>query len=128
MASTATLQRRRELLRERDGNHCWWCDVEFTDELPPTIDHLIPRSQGGIHTVDNCVLACEPCNNARGHIRHCDACGHRVVRWHAATWVERRHCFHHQCIHRIINALIGRPSALARRRALQAETSDAGER
>lgn len=31
-----------------------------------TIDHKIPRSQGGPTTKANCVPACEPCNNFRG--------------------------------------------------------------
>ncbi len=31
-----------------------------------TTDHLIPRSRGGDDSADNVVLACQPCNAARG--------------------------------------------------------------
>lgn len=31
-----------------------------------TIDHVIPRSQGGQTTKENCVPACAPCNSFRG--------------------------------------------------------------
>ena len=30
-----------------------------------TIDHVIPRAQGGESTWDNCVLACVVCNKAK---------------------------------------------------------------
>ena len=30
-----------------------------------TIDHVVPRAQGGESTWDNCVLACVACNKAK---------------------------------------------------------------
>ena len=41
----------------RDGGQCGYC-------LGPgdTIDHILPRSQGGRTSWLNCVTACEPCN------------------------------------------------------------------
>jgi len=52
---------RREVLR-RDGHTCQYCGS--TKRL--TIDHVIPRSQGGSHTWDNVVTACERCNTTKG--------------------------------------------------------------
>ena len=31
-----------------------------------TADHIIPKSEGGAHTVANCRPACAPCNTGRG--------------------------------------------------------------
>ncbi|HEY9643395.1 MAG TPA: HNH endonuclease [Coleofasciculaceae cyanobacterium] len=52
---------RRELLR-RDNHTCQYCGS--TRNL--TIDHLIPRSKGGLHTWDNVVTACGTCNSQKG--------------------------------------------------------------
>lgn len=32
-----------------------------------TIDHVIPKSKGGVTSVENCVPACQGCNNLRGN-------------------------------------------------------------
>ncbi len=51
---------RRTLFR-RDGYRCQFCGCQpGTEEL--TIDHVLPRSQGGITSWENCVLACISCN------------------------------------------------------------------
>ena len=42
----------------RDGFICQYCGRETT----LTIDHVIPRFQGGQHTWENVVAACIPCN------------------------------------------------------------------
>ena len=52
---------RREVLR-RDNHACQYCGS--TRHL--TLDHVIPRSKGGLHTWDNVVTACEPCNSRKG--------------------------------------------------------------
>lgn len=52
---------RRELLR-RDNHICQYCGA--TRNL--TIDHVIPRSKGGLHTWDNVVTACGTCNSQKG--------------------------------------------------------------
>jgi 5-methylcytosine-specific restriction endonuclease McrA len=51
---------RRELLR-RDNHVCQYCGSAKN----LTIDHIIPRSKGGLHTWDNVVTACETCNNKK---------------------------------------------------------------
>ncbi|MCU0566146.1 MAG: HNH endonuclease [Oculatellaceae cyanobacterium Prado106] len=52
---------RREVLR-RDNHSCQYCGV--TKSL--TLDHVIPRSKGGLHSWDNVVAACERCNSKKG--------------------------------------------------------------
>lgn len=44
---------------------CCYCGQRFTEQNPPTQDHVIPISQGGT-LGDGWVLACHLCNNARG--------------------------------------------------------------
>lgn len=56
-------RKRRAVLR-RDGPGCHWCGAEYA----PTLDHVIPRSMGGSDKIENLVLACEDCNQARGGI------------------------------------------------------------
>lgn len=57
---------RVQLLLERDGNRCYYCELEFDNENRPTIDHVRPRSKGGTNHPANLVLACSPCNNDKG--------------------------------------------------------------
>jgi 5-methylcytosine-specific restriction endonuclease McrA len=53
---------RREILR-RDNYTCQYCG-KHTLEL--TIDHVIPRHLGGVHTWENVVAACPSCNHRKG--------------------------------------------------------------
>ncbi|MCA9105888.1 MAG: HNH endonuclease [Pirellulaceae bacterium] len=49
---------------KRDHFRCQYCGSEpGSEEL--TIDHVVPRSQGGISSWDNCVLACVACNKEK---------------------------------------------------------------
>lgn len=49
----------------RDANLCQYCGKRFpTSEL--SIDHIIPRSQGGKTTWQNVVCACVECNKNKG--------------------------------------------------------------
>jgi 5-methylcytosine-specific restriction endonuclease McrA len=46
---------------KRDHNTCQYCGVQpGSEEL--TIDHVVPRAQGGVSSWTNCVLACMACN------------------------------------------------------------------
>lgn len=55
---------RRNLFR-RDGFQCQYCGCKpQSSEL--TIDHVVPRSQGGGSSWENCVLACIKCNTRKG--------------------------------------------------------------
>jgi len=55
----------RRNLFARDRNQCQFCGAHFpTSEL--SIDHVIPRAQGGLDTWDNLVCACVRCNARKG--------------------------------------------------------------
>lgn len=57
--STVTFSRRN--IFKRDHSMCQYCGVRpGTSEL--TIDHVLPRAQGGVSSWENCVLACVACN------------------------------------------------------------------
>lgn len=45
----------------RDDYRCQYCGKQVT----LTIDHVIPRFQGGRHTWENMVAACVPCNRRK---------------------------------------------------------------
>ena len=58
---------RSELLRQ--DPHCMWCGKYF-DRIPvwagvkymPTIEHIIPTTDGGTNDMNNLGLACHRCN------------------------------------------------------------------
>lgn len=55
----------RRNLFARDRNQCQYCGRTFpTSEL--SIDHVVPRSQGGLDTWENLVCACVKCNARKG--------------------------------------------------------------
>ena len=59
------MHRRRLSRREvfmRDGLRCLYCGVRTRDL---TLDHVIPRSQGGQHSWGNVVSACKVCNHRK---------------------------------------------------------------
>jgi 5-methylcytosine-specific restriction endonuclease McrA len=47
----------RRAVFARDKNQCQYCGAAAEN-----IDHVIPRSKGGLHTWENVVAACRPCN------------------------------------------------------------------
>jgi 5-methylcytosine-specific restriction endonuclease McrA len=55
---------RRNLYR-RDQLRCQYCGRRQLAEAL-TIDHVVPRSQGGSTNWSNCVLACKACNRKKG--------------------------------------------------------------
>lgn len=59
------LHRRKLSRREvfsRDGNQCQYCAGRGP---VMTLDHVVPRSRGGLHTWDNVVAACRRCNHRK---------------------------------------------------------------
>ena len=55
----------RRNIYARDHNRCQYCGHPFsTKEL--TIDHVVPRVQGGEHAWNNLVCACVQCNTRKG--------------------------------------------------------------
>jgi len=60
-----TVKFNRRNIFARDNNQCQYCGRKFaTAEL--SLDHVIPRSQGGQSTWDNIVCACVACNVRKG--------------------------------------------------------------
>ena len=58
------LSRKNILLRDR--NTCQFCGRVFpSSEL--TLDHVVPRSRGGLSTWENLVACCHPCNRRKGN-------------------------------------------------------------
>lgn len=66
------LQPIMELLREAQGDNCSLCgkpmqfDCLSDDPMRPTVEHVIPRSKGGLHKA-NRLLAHHDCNVAKGN-------------------------------------------------------------
>ena len=61
---TAAVSFSRRNIFKRDHWTCQYCGCQpGGEEL--TIDHVIPRSQGGTSTWENCVLACIGCNKRK---------------------------------------------------------------
>ncbi|MFG0252614.1 MAG: HNH endonuclease [Phycisphaerales bacterium JB038] len=55
----------RRNIYARDRNRCQYCGKHFpSSEL--SIDHVVPRSQGGPHVWENVVCACTRCNARKG--------------------------------------------------------------
>jgi 5-methylcytosine-specific restriction endonuclease McrA len=55
----------RRNIYARDGNRCQYCGRRFpTSEL--SIDHVLPKSRGGLTTWDNVVCCCTDCNVKKG--------------------------------------------------------------
>lgn len=60
-----TVKFNRRNIFARDNNQCQFCGKKFpTTEL--SLDHVIPRSQGGTSTWENIVCACVNCNVRKG--------------------------------------------------------------
>jgi 5-methylcytosine-specific restriction endonuclease McrA len=61
---TRALSRKNILLRDR--NTCQYCgSVHPSGEL--TLDHVVPRSRGGLSAWENLVACCHPCNRQKGN-------------------------------------------------------------
>lgn len=51
-----------ELLRwkRQQKKACFWCDADCADAFE--VDHFVALSRGGLHEIENLVIACRPCN------------------------------------------------------------------
>lgn len=55
----------REAILARTGGRCYLCGAAVTS-ASMEVDHIIPISRGGAHTLGNLAPACAPCNQAKG--------------------------------------------------------------
>ena len=59
-------------LLERDGATCTWCDspidmtLAYPDRYSKSIDHTLPLSRGGEHSLENTTLMHLTCNLSKG--------------------------------------------------------------
>jgi hypothetical protein len=51
----------RRAVLARDGRRCVLCGSDYKIE----IDHFIPYSKGGLHTIENLRVLCKPCNRRK---------------------------------------------------------------
>jgi hypothetical protein len=56
----------REAVVRRDNETCQYCGIKIS-RSKITIDHIIPKSQGGQSTFTNCVVACHSCNSKKAN-------------------------------------------------------------
>ena len=68
----------RRNVAKRDHHTCQYCGTQPGWEAI-TIDHIVPRSRGGVSSWTNCVAACEACN-ARKADRTPDQAGKKLRR------------------------------------------------
>lgn len=59
------LDARLAIIELRDGGACVYCNRTIVDGVSLTLDHVIPRSQGGDNAPTNLVCACLSCNCSR---------------------------------------------------------------
>lgn len=59
------LELSRKNIFQRDNYSCQYCGSK---ELSLTIDHIIPKSRGGVDSWENLTTACFKCNNAKGNM------------------------------------------------------------
>lgn len=66
------------------GTHCFYCGVTFEDlgSRQRTIDHRLPRSQGGNDRLINVVFACRACNQRKGDQSEVD--------FGCSAWLQQR--------------------------------------
>ncbi len=62
----------------RDGNTCQYCGRRFS-RTDLNLDHVVPRSRGGLSTWENIVCSCHTCNRRKGG-RTPDEAGMHLVR------------------------------------------------
>ena len=61
----------RDTVERRAGGRCEYCRSPAKYSTQPfSLDHIIPRSQGGLTTLDNLALACQGCNNHKYNKTH----------------------------------------------------------
>lgn len=80
----------RRNIAKRDHHTCQYCNKYVTME-EMTIDHVIPKSQGGLTNWENCVVACMLCNRLKDN-RTPEQAGFRLnskpIRPHWRTYFE----------------------------------------
>ncbi|GJM45577.1 MAG: restriction endonuclease [Gemmatimonadota bacterium] len=82
----------RRNLYTRDQHRCQYCRRTL-DAPELTIDHVLPRVQGGVSSWTNCVLACVDCNRRKAH-RTPEQAHMRLMKKPVQPSWTPRHLFH----------------------------------
>ena len=56
----------RRNIFNRDQNHCMYCGTKPTQDNVLELEHILPRSRGGLSVWENLVASCHRCNQAKG--------------------------------------------------------------
>lgn len=56
---------KKDRIRREGGFRCFFCEEPAT-----TVDHLVPRSQGGTNDDENLVACCRRCNEIKSNHAH----------------------------------------------------------
>jgi hypothetical protein len=56
----------RKVLIKRDKSVCQYCDKKLVGSQI-TVDHIIPKSHGGLTSFTNCVICCQTCNSKKAN-------------------------------------------------------------
>lgn len=81
----------RRNLFARDKFKCQYCGRK-PDRSDLTIDHIIPRSRGGVSSWENCVLACVSCNLRKANKTPREASMKLLTDPKKPRWSPRFHC------------------------------------
>lgn len=84
-------QKRKQLIR-RDGNCCHYCGKKLLEQQM-TLDHKVPWSLGGSDALENLVIACRSCNQAKGIMSYQDFKRQRKPRKHPCQNTLRENFF-----------------------------------
>src|SRR3712207_4517598 len=60
--------KQRDAFFEQDGSKCAYCLLDLTKQprLLWTVDHVVPRRDGGTNAMSNLLTSCFYCNSRRG--------------------------------------------------------------
>jgi 5-methylcytosine-specific restriction endonuclease McrA len=62
-----SIKQLRQQIAEQAQYRCGYClTLEVVSGIPLTLEHIIPRAQGGQNQEDNLWLSCRLCNEAKG--------------------------------------------------------------
>ena len=54
-----------EILMKRQNSLCIGCNRKFSEEIKPTLDHIVALNSGGLHDDSNLQILCRSCNSSK---------------------------------------------------------------